>query len=149
MINDVISIEYVKKSVIDTHICIIAVLKDMFLFKEKKLWIITDQLSEEMGVPWGTLFRNRLGKIGSQGTTPARAGGGLSRAYFRALPWALSSAVSPPALGCSVPLDQATNFSISEKSSPWHPLSSFNSQKENIFENRYKKFLNLYKRTER
>ena len=126
----------------------------MFLFKEKKLWIITDQLSEEMGVPWGTFFRNRLGKIGSQGTTPARAApvkqaarltgqdGGLSRAYFRALPWALSSAVSPPALGCSVPLDQATNFSISEKSSPWHPPSRFNSQKEHIFENRYKGLIN-------
>ena len=77
---------------------------------------------ERSRAPWGTLFRNRQGKVNGRGTPAPRAGGGLSGLCPKDVARALTTATYPPALGARVLFNQVTHFSISEKSSPWRPL---------------------------
>ena len=77
-----------------------------------------------VGVPWGSLFWNRLGKVSGGGTPKARAVGELRQLWPKVVAQASSTAIYPPALSRSALHNQATNFSISEKRPPWH-LASF------------------------
>ena len=89
-----------------------------------------------VGVTWGSLFWNRLGKVSGGGTPKARAApvkqaarltgqdGELRQLWPKVVAQASSTAIYPPALSRSALHNQATNFSISEKRPPWH-LASF------------------------